>query len=301
MSPEDRSETAGAGALPTDVERLAASMVAGETRLVSDLFRANGAAPPVITWSPGNDDLGTPVLQSFSDVCDALATPAGFIQQDRFRLEDFDGLDRWMMLVRRDGPDYRYDHYGAEIVNHHGIDMTGMSTADEQSHIGTFGAALYTSSIWRRERVLSVHEPPARIFVRLWRRLVVPMLDGAGEITTFAVALVPDNELRAGLEMIVDPVFVTDGDGIVQYYNDAARCDFEISSGQRRPLAVLTGIDSGGLPAPEILLARREIVERLELVERRGGIMDRLAISVSAAEHRGRAYYVFLLRTVVAG
>jgi len=127
------------------------------------------------------------------------------------------------------------------------------------------------------------------------------MLDGAGEITTFAVALVPDNELRAGLEMIVDPVFVTDGDGIVQYYNDAARCDFEISSGQRRPLAVLTGIDSGGLPAPEILLARREIVERLELVERRGGIMDRLAISVSAAEHRGRAYYVFLLRTVVAG
>ena len=29
------------------------------------------------------------------------------------------------------------------------------------------------------------------------------MLDGAGDITTFAVALVPDNELRAGLEMIV--------------------------------------------------------------------------------------------------
>jgi len=297
----DRHEPSGTGDLTTDVQRLAASLVAGDTGLASALFKAHGAAPPVITWSPQSEDLGTPVLQSFSEICDALAAPGGLIEQSRLRLEDFDGLDRWMMLVRREGHDFRYDHYGAEIVNHHGLDMTGMSTADEQSHIGAFSAALYTSSMLRRERVLSVHEPPARIFVRLWRRLVVPMLDGAGDITTFAVALVPDNELRAGLEMIVDPVFVTDGDGLVQYYNDAASCFFDIASGQRRPLAALTGFDIEGLPAPEILLTRREIVERLELVERRGGIMDRLAISVSAAEHRGRAFYVFLLRTVAAG
>lgn len=284
-----------------DVAGLSASLAADETGPLRRHFVANRAAPPTITWSPSFTDLGTPLLESFADICDGLATPEGFLEAGRFRLEDFDGLDRWMMVLSGDGEHYRYDHYGREIANHYGIDMTGWSTADFDNYIGLFYAALYTAARTRRERILSVHEPPMRIFVRYWRRLIVPMVDPAGDITGFAVANIPDNELRSGLEMIVDPVFVTDGSGLVQYYNEAARSYFSIASSERRPISALSGLDIADMPPPEVLLARRETIERIELVERRAGMMERLAVSVSAAEHRGRAYYVLLLRAVAPG
>ncbi len=301
MSREGNDELAGGGDDKIGADRLVASIVAGETDLLKRHFVANGASPPALTWSPATSELGTPILHSFADICDDIGTESGLLSVETFRLEDFDGLDRWMMVLTRDGPHYRYDHYGAEIRNHYGTDMTGRSTADFENYIGTFFAALYDAARTRGERVLSVHEPPMRVFVRAWRRLIVPAIDASGDITGFVAANIPDNELRAGLEMIVDPVFVTDRDGIVQYFNDAASDYFAIAPGQRRSLNSLTRLDIGDVPAPEVLLARHEVVERLDLVERKGGVMDRLAVSISAAEHRGQAYYVLLLRGIAGG
>ncbi|MDJ1008028.1 MAG: hypothetical protein QNJ13_09415 [Paracoccaceae bacterium] len=288
----------GSDAPAMDAGRLAAAIAADESALLRAYFVSHGAAPPRLTWSPPRSALTTPILRSFADVVDGFADASGFLAADRLRLEDFDGLERWIMVLTKEGDHFCYEHYGAEITSHYGVDMTGRSTADFGRHryIGVFFAAVYTAAIARRERVLSVHEPPLQVFVRVWRRLIVPMVNAADDITGFVVANVADNELRAGLEMIVDPVIVSERDGTVRYCNDAAQTFFGIPSGHGEPLVALTGFDISGLPAPEILLTRREIVESLELVERPGGVMERLTIAVSAAEHRGRAYYVILVR-----
>ena len=280
------------------VDRLAAGLTAGDTSILRAHFAAHGAAQPTIIWSPGPRDLGTPVLQSFAEICDGIATEEGFVNASNFRLEDFDGLDRWMMVLSRENDGHSYRHYGSEIANFYGRDMTGRSTADFEGYIGAFFSALYTAAARRRERVLSAHEPPLDVFVRTWRRLIVPLVDDGAELTGFVVANVAENELRAGLDMIVDPVFVADGEGRVQYCNDAAQRFFGIGPGQRDTLEELTGFGLADLPPPELLLTRREIVERLELVERRGQVMERLGVTISAAEHRGRAFYVVLMRGV---
>lgn len=293
QSGEEAGQTA-----PIDRDVLAASIARDSTTLLQRHFGREGGETPQIIWSPKRAQLGTPILQSFADICDTIGETGGPLRSGSVRLSEFDGLDRWMMVLENEGPHYRYTHYGSEITNHYGQDMSGRSTADFEGYIGTFFAALYAATGQRRERVLSVHEPPARVFVREWRRLIVPVVNDEGDVTGFVAANVPENELRTGLEMIVDPIFVTDQNGEVQYFNEAARSYFKIPQQRHRSLDALAGLEFPALPPPEILLARREIVERVELVERKGGMMDRFAMSVSAAEHRGRAFYVFHLRNV---
>lgn len=283
------------GALAT-IADLAASISAGETDLLVRHFQAHDGDVPTLVWSPRRSQLGNPVLQGFRDVCDQIDPTDGPLRQADVRIDDFDGLERWMMVLAAEDDGFRYIHYGEEIANHYGADMTGRSTADFEDYIGTFFAAVYSAAAERRERALSVHEPPARVFVRAWRRFIVPLLDDAGNVSGFVAANVAENELRVGLDMIVDPVFVTDADGAVQYFNESAQAFFGIRPGQRRAFHEITGLEFPELPPPELLLTRRDVVERMELVARPGGVMDRLAVSVSAASHRGRAFYVIQIR-----
>ena len=108
------------------------------------------------------------------------------------------------MLGGREGHDFPIrNHYGAEIVNHHGLDMTGMSTADEQSTSARSSAALYTRPMLSpREGALAARTSGAESFVRLWRRLVGPDASTARATSPLSPVdhFVPDNELSGGLE-----------------------------------------------------------------------------------------------------
>lgn len=284
-----------------DVGTLANSIARDDFGPVRAYFQAQEVTEPRVIWSPEARFFGSPVIRSFAEVCDVLGEPGGGIPEAGFGLDAFDGLDRWLMVLERQGEHFRYLHYGSEIRDHYGSDMTGRTTADFGGYISLFFEALYHATIVRGERVLSEHEPPRRVFVRAWRRLIVPLIGSDEQVMGFVAANVPDNELRAGLEMIVDPVIVTDRDGEVQYVNAAAQQFFRIAPGPLRSLKAMTGLELDGLKPPEVLLARREVIERLELFEHKSGLMDRVALSISAAEHRGRAYYVTQVRPIDRG
>ncbi|MEM1078823.1 MAG: PAS domain-containing protein [Pseudomonadota bacterium] len=228
---------------PTDAEidtgALAAELVDGRTEMLRHLFAAANATSPIVIWDPFDRDLKHPVVRAFASTLRAIADRDKRVTQSALEEADLTGFFDWMMLLEpiRDAKgairDFRYMHYGSEIAASYGRDMTGHCTSEIGGHIAAFFAALYQAVLTRGEWVKSIHEPPSEVFARIWRRMIVPVFDPAGEIVQIAVLNVADNDLRAGLEAVPDPVMVVRQNGNVTFANVAARNLF----GERRFLS----------------------------------------------------------------
>ncbi|NRA98663.1 MAG: hypothetical protein HRU32_02410 [Rhodobacteraceae bacterium] len=239
-----------------------------------------------------------PVLQRFYALCQSLMSRSGRIEAQHVISQDFGAVADWLLLL---GPGsapgtFVYSHYGQSIADHYGRDMTGQTTADFGGHIGVFFGALYQAAAERGEWVLSEHEPPKSVFVRRWHRLIVPLYTG-DKVTHFAVANVPENELKTGLDLMVDPVFLCSADQQIHYANKAALEFFSevpraVNAGH---LARITGISLAHLPGPDEMVARQVSQDSIELVSR-GAIVERLEMTVSAATHRGESFYIVVMR-----
>ncbi|MEM9973555.1 MAG: PAS domain-containing protein [Pseudomonadota bacterium] len=284
------------------IDLIAESLMPGRRDVLRRIFNAHGARAPLIIWTPVVEELQSPLMRRFAEVCRSFADESGQVRDDTFSLEALGPIAAWMMIVEPEGDEFRYTHYGAGIAEHYGRDMTGETTHSFSTHIGQFFKALYRAAAERREWVLSEHEPPARIFVRSWRRLIVPLMDADGEtVLRFAVANFPENELRAGLELITDPVFVLAEDHRVQYANRAAQRMFGFDTMQAHDaeLTKLCGVEVDTPASPEDMLSQGRVDDSLRL-SLRGGIAERLVVTVSAAEHRGTAFYVVVMRQIGA-
>lgn len=287
----DHETTAGV------VDRIAEALVLSRNDALQRLFRSAGAREPMVVWSPGKPDLLPASLARFAVICRTLCAHDDLPRKARFDLEAFGALRDWMMLVAPEGGGYRYLHYGSGIADQYGRDMTGCTTADIGGHIQTFFEAVYRAAERRREWVLTEHEPPRSVFVCAWRRLIVPVIDDNGRSVAFFAAInLPENELRAGLDFVGDPVFVLDGERVVHYANVAARRAFALR-GTMAPgptLGQLTGLDLGRLPPLEEIFTDTRIADRVELTLH-AGVAERRRITVSAAEHRDRLFYVVVI------
>ena len=226
---------------------------------------------------------------------------AGRVPEAAFDIEALDALKDWLMLIERaDDGGYRYVHYGSAIAEQSQRDMTGQTTRSFGGHITVFFEGLYKAACARREWALSEHEPPQELFVRSWRRLIVPLFGPDGDtVTRFAVLNVPENELRAGLELMPDPVFVAAPNEDVLYANQAAQRMFELTPPQIRgaTLRQLTGISLEDQPSAVDLLVNQTVNDSVQLTLN-GGIAERLVMTVSATEHRGKALYVVVMRLI---
>ncbi|MDK3072596.1 hypothetical protein QO034_05695 [Sedimentitalea sp. JM2-8] len=187
-------------------------------------FTEVGAPAPLVLWSPDLDLMENGIFRRFADTCDRLsqgdiAIPAGALD-----LNAFGGMKDWMILLSRlpDGENFYYDHYGRGIARVYGQDMAGRSTQDFPGYIGNFFSVIYQAVIKQKRRVLTVHRPPNRVFVSTWRRLIVPVTSDDGEVVRILVLNTPENELRAGLEILPVPVLIVDTDHIVCYANKQA-------------------------------------------------------------------------------
>lgn len=293
--PSDPSRSRDADA----ADLIAESLMPGRHDAVRRLFNAQGAPAPTIIWSPEPTELPSPQLRRFAALLDTMRDAEGRVSFKSFEIELLEGLNDWLMLVEPQGESFRYAYYGRGIANHYGRDLTGLSTSDIGGHIAQYFEGLYRAAHQREEWVYSEHEPPQSVFVRAWRRLIVPLYDDAGAIAAFAVLNLPDNELRAGLELMPDPVFVMAEDGAVQYVNRAGLEFFGLNP-TREPgdtLHSLTGIALELAGSAEDMLAQGRVVDTTELTLK-GGIAERLVMTMSAAEHRGRAYYVAVMRLI---
>ena len=153
----------------------------------------------MVIWSPGLHELQDPLLRRFAECCERWMDEAGRVRADAFDRTALDGLSQWLMIVEPTVDGFVYSHYGQAIVDHYGRDMTGESSREIGGHISQFFEALYVACARRREWVLSEHEPPKSVFVRSWRRLIVPLFDADDEtVLRFAVLNVPERCSRRG-------------------------------------------------------------------------------------------------------
>lgn len=268
--------------------------------LLRQMFNAAGARSPEVIWSPTDIEIRSPLLREFAAVCRVLAREDGSLPDTDINLDHFGDLKEWIMMIEpvEGETDFLYTYYGSGIAQHYGRDMTGQRSSQFGGHIGTFITGLYSAMLERGEIVYTEHEPPQNVFVRAWQRYIVPRTDDTGKTTGFLALNVPENELRAGLELMIDPVMVVSRDEKIVYANRAAQTMFNLPSiRQDEAFNQATGMSLEVHRTPLEMLAQHRVEDSVQLTLR-DTIVERLVMTVSAAQYKDTAYYVVVLRLI---
>lgn len=278
---------------------LAGQLARNEQDGFTELFHAAHSPAPILIWSPDTEILENAAFDRFARICDDVAAAggtSGAVDRAAFDLNAFGTIQDWIMLLRRtDDGGLVYDHYGAGIARIYGKDMTGRAVGGFPPHITTFFNACYDAVAQRKERLLSIHQPPRQVFVSTWRRLIVPLLED-GRCTGFAVLNQPTNELRDGLEVVPAPVLIADHAKIVRYANKAARQCFD--AGNYGPwdqsLFDYAALDLDIAESPEQIM-RYGITHERRARSVRHQKIEYYSAAITAARHHATAFYVILL------
>lgn len=224
MAPASPSLSPGAGHLTSDDDLLAASLFRGQSDPLAAMFRTERERPPLIIWSPHPRDLDSEQLDAFLAYCWGLPSHAGLPKAASFDPAAAPNPG-WLMVLEVEGfgRDFRYVYYGEAVAEFASRRMQGRRSSEIAGHLGRYFAALYRAAMQRRQIVLAEHEPPRRFFVRLWRRLIVPLVDDQGYVVRFAVLNLAENHLRTGLDAVPLPCLVADVSGSIRFANTAAR------------------------------------------------------------------------------
>lgn len=280
-----------------EIPRYAEDLALGRTDTIRALFADQGAPAPTVVWQPGLSDVQHPILRSFLRGCGGA--PEGTMPVAWLESEEFAVLSDWTMVVEpvENGTDYLYRHYGRRIAEFYQRDMTGRRASEIGGHVSVFFQALYAAVTQRREAVMSVHEPPRQVFVRAWRRIILPLVNKAGEVVCFAAVNVPDNDLRAGLEVLPHAVMVVTADGEVCYANRPACLLFGQSSSplSRMSVQCFTGIDIVLPESPEKLILEGRARELRHLIARGTNVVP-VQLTLGGTYYRDVPLYVVSAR-----
>jgi PAS domain-containing protein len=282
------------------IDLIAGSFAPATPNLVRQMFNAAGARAPEVIWSPSDIEIRNPLLREFAATCRVLAHEDGSLPDGEMNLDHFGDLKEWIMMIEpvEGETDFLYTYYGSGIAQHYGRDMTGQRSSQFGGHIGTFITGLYSAMLERGEIVYTEHEPPQNVFVRAWQRYIVPRINDAGETTGFLALNVPENELRAGLELMIDPVMVVTEDEKIVYANRAAQTMFKLPSVRREEaFEPTTGMALNPCCSPVEMLAAHRIDDSVQLTIREA-IVERLVMTLSAAQYKDTAYYVVVMRLI---
>lgn len=167
-----------------------------------------------------------------ADKSDGLPDYALFDPDQRILVRDN------LMTLVPDGDEFRYEHYGSQIAEASGFDMSGRSTSDFDSDLGRFFRDKYQEALHRRRPLYTEHHAEHARSVLSWERLMLPVrgTDGAHRIVCFNTPLdkkgtMFDGLLDASLDgiLLLRPVF--DGSGAV--------ADFVFAIANRRALEIM--------------------------------------------------------------
>lgn len=287
------------------INLMADQLVASQYAAVTDLFSRQQARPPRIVWSPCAGNLRHPLLSQFAHICREHLHTDGKILVEDFQLDRFTPVAPWTMTLDINTPqgEFVFNHFGDAIAESFGADMAGRPISDLAPHISQFYTALYRAACQRKEWFLSEHEPPRQVFVQSWLRLFVPLFNRTGDVAKFVALNYPENALRAGLEVIPDPVFVADNDMVVCFANRAARSAFSLSP-RRSGLPMLPDIIGTRLMlpyAPSKMLESGIVENRIVHLRIGNSLEDDFLVTVSAASHAERAFYIVMVRPLTPG
>ncbi len=86
-----------------------------------------------------------------------------------------------MMLLRREGDEFVYGHYGAEIARYSQGDMTGRRVSDFGGRLTEFFQACYVEALDCDQPLYTVHVSDRSLAVFTWERLILPLHSPDGE------------------------------------------------------------------------------------------------------------------------
>ena len=174
-----------------------------------DFFRQAGAPPASFQWRPAERDLTQEPLQFLLRHWNGLrAGSAAPNQQLIDPLDMADALGYLMILDAIDeGSDFRYRLYGSKIAARTGFDMTGKRVSELASSpvMAVFFGAAYRAVRVRREPLITVHSPPLEISAMKWTRLILPLLNTAGEVERLLVGNMPGSRQNAAARVSLNP------------------------------------------------------------------------------------------------
>lgn len=287
------------------IDGLTAELTASGDAEVSKLFTTEGARPPRIVWSPCERDLSHPLIARFAHICREQLHTDGNILAEDLQFSSFSPVERWVMTLDLDSPDgeFVFRYFGRGIADSFGEDMSGRPVSDLAPHIWQFYTALYRAACRRKEWFYTEHEPPRQIFVQTWQRLFVPLFDRSGNVSKFIALNYPENGLRAGLEIVPDPVFVADEDMIVRFANRSARETFGQSPERPGPRSLREHIGTSiTVPKSASEMLRTDSIENRIISLRIGESLEGdFLITVSATCYAGRNFYVVVVHPVASG
>lgn len=277
-------------------DALAGSLFMGRTDRLDELFYAQRARPPLVIWDPNRIDLQDTEFVSFIDELSRLPAVRGLPLASAFDASKIVQSDWFMHLeVLNFGNDFRYLKYGTGVAEYYGRSLEGRLTSEIGGHISRFFIALYRASMHRRQCALSEHEPPTNVFVRIWRRLIMPLADETGFVTHFAVLNLPENHLRAGLDVVPFPCLIVDKDRLVCFANSGARqlAGLDRTWEHGGPLEALIGCNLDLPPDPESLISPNNApIRRMVSLDLPGQHDRTCEIHIAAARYRSRAVFV---------
>ena len=275
----------------------------GFSSALNDSFEVQGYNAPDIVFAPQFTEMPCPELKDFFRACRAMERHDGRIRALDFDHEAVFNLRHFLIMlkVEEDGIAFRYSHYGQGIAEFRGLNMVGRRSDYFSGHVGRFFTALYQAVFQRQQWVMSIHEPPKRIFVSQWRRLIVPLFDESGtQVVEIAVLNVPYNELCSGFNAVPDPLLIADEDMMLRFANRAACAMFgaELQFGASLDLSEFAGIRVD-IPETPSLLANRGAVRDLACMTVRGSVIQRFFLTISGLNMNRRAFYLIGLRPVI--
>lgn len=154
-----------------------------------------GMPRPRIVWSPHVEELGQPQLRFLLTYWRGLRDEAGRVDAGVVDALDMRPALGYIMLldVLDGGADFHYRLYGSIIARHSSFDMTGrcLSTLRADQGVGAFFRIVYRAALARPEPIYTEHAPPPSIRVKLWYRLILPLVDDGGAVRRFLVGNVP--------------------------------------------------------------------------------------------------------------
>jgi signal transduction histidine kinase/ActR/RegA family two-component response regulator len=115
-----------------------------------------------------------------------------------------------MMLLHPEGDDFRYRHYGADIVRHSGFDMSGRTVSEFGGEVGAFFLERYREVQRTGTPQYTVHYSDRAKTVFTWERLILPLIGNDGQTWLLAY----NQPLESRLQLL-ESVFNASSDGLL--------------------------------------------------------------------------------------
>jgi hypothetical protein len=167
----------------------------GDVAAVQAAFRMHGAHGPEIIWDPPVEQLGDSPLRRLLAYWSTLATPERLPAANRIDPVEMRTALGYVALldVIEDGRDFRYRLFGTTLAAVSEFDMTGRMLSEHPAspYIVEFLLAAYRAALRRQAPLFTEHAPAGTVVVTAWQRLILPLVDEAGQVVRFLSGNLP--------------------------------------------------------------------------------------------------------------